>query len=93
VGVLGPLEVARDGAPVALAGHMEPHLLAILAARVETVVSAGALAEELWGGRLPATATKTLQTYVTRLRRALEPDRRAATSGNGQDRVQLPVPG
>jgi SARP family transcriptional regulator, regulator of embCAB operon len=77
VGVLGPLEVARDGAPVALAGNKERHLLAILAARASTVVSAGALAEELWGGRPPPTATKTLQTYVTRLRRALEPDRPA----------------
>jgi DNA-binding SARP family transcriptional activator/pSer/pThr/pTyr-binding forkhead associated (FHA) protein len=77
VGVLGPLEVARDGAPVALAGNKERHLLAILAARANTVVSAGALAEELWGGRPPTTATKTLQTYVTRLRRTLEPDRPA----------------
>ena len=77
MGVLGPLEVTRDGAPVALAGNKERHLLAILAARANTVVSAGALAEELWGGRPPPTATKTLQTYVTRLRRALEPDRPA----------------
>jgi DNA-binding SARP family transcriptional activator len=90
VGVLGPLEVARDGAPVALAGNKERHLLAILAARANTVVSAGALAEELWGGRPPATATKTLQTYVTRLRRALERDRPAGeapevlvTAGDG----------
>jgi DNA-binding SARP family transcriptional activator len=98
VGVLGPVEVARDGAPVALGGTKERHLLAILAARANTVVSTDALTEELWGGRPPATATKTLQTYVTRLRRALEPDRPAgaapeilATAGDGYV-LRLPAP-
>ncbi len=98
MGVLGPLEVVRDGAPVALAGNKERHLLAVLAARANTVVSAGALTEELWRGRPPATATKTLQTYVTRLRRALEPDRPAGeapeilvTAGDGYV-LRLPAP-
>jgi DNA-binding SARP family transcriptional activator len=89
-GVLGPLEVAEDGAPVALGGNKERQLLALLLACANTVVSTSALAEDLWGGHPPATATKSLQTHVVRLRRALEPRRPAgeppqvlATAGDG----------
>ena len=37
-------------------------------------VSAGALVEDVWNGRAPATAAKTLQKYVSELRKALGDD-------------------
>jgi hypothetical protein len=46
------------------------------------VVPADRIVDQVWGGEPPASATATLQAYVSRLRRLLEPDRppRAAPS-------------
>lgn len=46
------------------------------------VVPADRIVDQVWGGEPPASAVATLQAYVSRLRRLLEPDRppRAAPS-------------
>ena len=72
--VLGPLEVTVDGRAVALPAAKHRALLAVLLAHANQVVSAGGLIDALWDGHPPATAAKTLQTYVSQLRRELEPD-------------------
>jgi DNA-binding SARP family transcriptional activator/energy-coupling factor transporter ATP-binding protein EcfA2 len=74
-GVLGPLVLRRRSGPVDIGGLKEQTLLAVLLARVNQVVSADSLIEEIWGERAPRTAAKTLQGYVARLRQAIEPDR------------------
>jgi WD40 repeat protein/DNA-binding SARP family transcriptional activator len=79
--VLGPLEVEADNGPVALGGPKERLLLALLLARPNQVVSVEALVRGLWGERPPATAAKTLQSHVKRLRRALEPERARGAAG------------
>jgi YVTN family beta-propeller protein len=69
--VLGPLEVVEHGQPLALGGPKQRALLAILVLRRGDVVSADRLIDLLWGERPPATAAKTLQGYVSHLRKAL----------------------
>ena len=74
-GVLGPLTVLRQGAPVSVGGPKERVVLAHLLARANEMVAVDALLESLWGDRPPRSAERTLQSYVARLRGALEPDR------------------
>ena len=46
-------------------------MLAILLLHRGEVVSVDRVVDELWGERPPDTATKTVQVYVSRLRKAL----------------------
>ena len=73
LGVLGPFRVRVDGHDVALGGHRQGALLAILALRVNEVVSTDRLVDELWAESPPATALHTIQVFVSRLRSALGP--------------------
>jgi DNA-binding SARP family transcriptional activator len=81
--ILGPLEVDDDGRALELGGARQRALLAILLLRRGQVVSADRLIEDLYGGRPPATAAKSLQAHVSRLRRALAPGQRLQTRGGG----------
>jgi DNA-binding SARP family transcriptional activator len=72
--LLGPLEVVRDGVAVVLAGRRERSVLALLASNAGDPVSVDRLFAFLWADDAPRTAGKTLQTYVSRLRRALGGD-------------------
>ena len=78
--VLGPLEVSEGGRPVDLGGPTQRALLAILLLHASEVVSVERLIDDLWGDEPPATAVKTLQAHVSRLRRAL--------NGAGEGRLQ-----
>jgi YVTN family beta-propeller protein len=69
--ILGPLEVVEHGRPVALGGPRLRALLAILLLRRGEVLSTDRVIDLLWGESPPATATKTLQGYVSHLRKAL----------------------
>ncbi len=84
VGVLGPtLVVAEEGdAPVELRAAKHRALLAALALHQGRTVSSDVLVEAIWGPDAPASAATTLQSYVSVVRRALEPDlpARAASS-------------
>jgi DNA-binding SARP family transcriptional activator len=80
--VLGPLEVEADDGPLVLGGPKERLLLALLLTRPNQVVSVDALVRGLWGERPPATAAKTLQSHVKRLRRVLEPGRARGAVGD-----------
>ena len=75
-GLLGSLEVCDDGGELLSIGGSQPRtVLAALLAAEGRAVSAEALIEAIWGEDPPASAAGTLQTYVSRLRRALEPGR------------------
>jgi DNA-binding SARP family transcriptional activator len=80
-GVLGPLEVEADDGPVVLGGQKERLLLALLLTRPNQVVPVEVLIRGLWGEHPPATAAKTLQSHVMRLRHALEPSRPRGAAG------------
>lgn len=69
--ILGPLEVVEDGRTLDLGGPKQRALLAALLLRANEVVSQDVLIDDLWGATPPATSAKTLQAYVSRLRKAL----------------------
>jgi DNA-binding SARP family transcriptional activator len=73
--LLGPLEADVEGNPVQLAAAKPRALLALLLLNGNQVVSTERLIDELWGDEPPARATKTLQVYISQLRKALGPDR------------------
>ncbi len=54
-----------------LGGPKERRVLAVLAVHLDQPVSEARLADVLWADDPPPTATKTLQTYIARLRKAL----------------------
>ena len=72
--VLGSLEVEVDGALVELGGARQRAVLAVLLMHANEPVGTDRLVSESWGETAPATATKTAQVYVSRLRRALGND-------------------
>ncbi|MDP9093178.1 MAG: AAA family ATPase [Actinomycetota bacterium] len=77
VGVLGALTVERDGVVQDLGGRKQRAVLGLLLAARTQVVPVDRVIEELWRGEPPPTAMATLQSYVSRLRRVLEPEHRS----------------
>jgi DNA-binding SARP family transcriptional activator len=73
--LLGPLEIVVDGRPVRLDAGKPRALLALLLLNRNRAVATDVLVEELWGEAAPARATKTVQVYISQLRKALGPDR------------------
>jgi predicted ATPase/DNA-binding SARP family transcriptional activator len=72
--LLGPVELRLDGGDVPLGAPKLRSVLAMLALRANEPVSTDALTEGLWGERAPASAAKTVQVYVSRLRSLLDGD-------------------
>src|SRR5581483_10830956 len=72
LGVLGPLQVRRDGAPVPIPGDKPRAILTMLGLHGSSIVSAETLLELLWGDDPPRTAAKALQTHISSLRRTLD---------------------
>jgi DNA-binding SARP family transcriptional activator len=70
-GVLGPLEVRRDGELVELPPPRAQAVLAVLLLRANSVVSADRLCEELWPSGWPDSARSALHVHVAAVRRAL----------------------
>ncbi|MGV3758489.1 MAG: AfsR/SARP family transcriptional regulator, partial [Actinomycetota bacterium] len=58
-----------------IAGGQTRLVLALLLASIGRPVAADTLIDALWGEVPPASAAGTLQSYISRLRRSLEPDR------------------
>jgi predicted ATPase/DNA-binding SARP family transcriptional activator len=69
IGVLGPVELRRDGEIVPLAGVPQRILLARLALAGGRAVPVGDLISALWEGDPPENAVGNLHSYVSRLRR------------------------
>ncbi|WP_433993785.1 BTAD domain-containing putative transcriptional regulator [Mycolicibacterium porcinum] len=71
LGVLGPLQVRKDGAPVVIPGAKPRAILTMLGLHGGSVVPADVLTELLWGDDPPRTAAKALQTHISSLRHTL----------------------
>jgi DNA-binding SARP family transcriptional activator len=69
--VLGPLEVLREGELVAVTASKERALLALLIANHGRTLPVGQLAEDLWEGSPPESASAALRVHISRLRRTL----------------------
>lgn len=82
LGVLGPLQVRQDGAPVAVPGAKPRAILTMLGLHGGSVVPADVFMELLWGDAPPRTAAKALQTHISSLRHTLG-DGFVLTEGTG----------
>ncbi len=89
VQVLGPLIVEDGGLQVDLGGPKPRALLGLLVAADGRPVSAPRLVDEVWGEGSPPRVQASLQSYIARLRRALDPDRIAG----GADTVLVTTAG
>jgi DNA-binding SARP family transcriptional activator/DNA-binding CsgD family transcriptional regulator len=69
--ILGPLEVLDAGRHVAFGGRKQRALLVLLVLHANETLTTDRLIDELWGERPPATAAKTVQVHVSRLRKVL----------------------
>jgi DNA-binding SARP family transcriptional activator len=77
VRVFGALEVTVDGAPADLGGPRQRCVLARVAAEHGRAVPVDRLIEDVYAAEAPPRALTAIQSYVSRLRDALEPGRTA----------------
>ena len=90
VRLLGAIEaVDKNGTVIDLGPEKCRAVFAALALSVGEAVPVGRLIELVWGTDPPRTADKTLQSYVTRLRKGLGPD--VIVRAGAAYRLQLPV--
>ncbi|MFF4615207.1 AfsR/SARP family transcriptional regulator [Nonomuraea jabiensis] len=82
-GILGPLEVLRDGRPISLPAAKQRIVLATLLLRANQNVSPDELIERVWAEAVPRNARNALYTHVARLRRTLGED----PGGDGSHRL------
>jgi hypothetical protein len=73
--VLGVVEALEHGLPVSLGGPKQKSLLAMLLLDANHTVSTDRLVDGLWGDEPPQRAAATIHVYVSKLRKAIEPDR------------------
>ncbi|TKK91441.1 AfsR/SARP family transcriptional regulator [Herbidospora galbida] len=85
-GVLGPLEVVRDGVPIVVSAQKQRIALAALLLEANRHVSVDRLAEAMWEGRdVPGDARDSVQTHIRRLRRSLTDDAGRRLIHTGED--------
>ena len=91
--ILGSLEVEENGRTVDVGGARQRALLAILVLHRGAVVAAERLIDDLYAGRPPPSAAKTLQAHISRLRKAIGGGEELQTRGTGYilDRATLDV--
>lgn len=73
ISVLGPLEAARGVETVSLGPLKQRSLFAVLALQPNEVVSREEIIDVLWGDRPPASCLNLVHTYVSGLRKLVEP--------------------
>lgn len=81
-GLLGPLEISRDGERVEPTSPKQRALLIDLLIHRGKTVGRDRLIDDLWGEHPPATAAGVVQNYVSQLRRVLGADV-VLTAGQG----------
>ncbi|MET7681077.1 BTAD domain-containing putative transcriptional regulator [Streptomyces sp. NPDC005423] len=73
--LLGPLRAWRGTVELALGSPQQRAVLAILLLRRGQAVGVSELIDGVWGTRPPSGAVAMVRTYISRLRKLLEPDR------------------
>jgi DNA-binding SARP family transcriptional activator len=82
-GILGPVEVLRDGLPVQLGGRRQRATLTILLLNANRIVSIERLADALYGDAPPVTAVTQVARQVSALRKAFGPEHGIETRSPG----------
>ncbi len=88
--LLGPLVVTVAGTAVRLGGPRQVAVLARLLLAPGQVVSMEQLAESVWDGDLPARPEVAIRSYISNLRRSIEPSRHP---GDRQSCIESIPPG
>ena len=73
--LLGSLEACDDGRLLELGAAKQRAVLAVLLLNANRVVSRERLIEDVWGDAAPETAAKSIQIYISRLRKILSRER------------------
>ena len=79
--MLGPMDVVLDGTPTPVGPQKQQAVLALLVAQAGRIVSTEALMEGVWGDPVPDGARRSLQTYISNLRRIVGDLIRSSGSG------------
>jgi class 3 adenylate cyclase/DNA-binding winged helix-turn-helix (wHTH) protein len=87
--ILGALEVLDEDRAVMLGGSKQRALLALLLIHANETLTTDRLIDELWGAHPPATAAKTVQMHVSRLRKALASDSGLVVTREGGYELRL----
>ncbi|MBB2991397.1 DNA-binding SARP family transcriptional activator [Mycolicibacterium iranicum] len=77
--LLGPLQVVHGETPVDVGPRKQRTVLAALLLAQGRVVSTDRLVDAVWGDDVPASATASLQVYISNLRRALRGESQMAS--------------
>jgi DNA-binding SARP family transcriptional activator/tetratricopeptide (TPR) repeat protein len=72
-GILGPLEVVGEHGPVDIGGRKRRALLTYLLLHRQHPVALDQIVDDLWDSAGPSGAGATVQTYISQLRRILDP--------------------
>ncbi|GAB3450538.1 BTAD domain-containing putative transcriptional regulator [Actinophytocola sediminis] len=88
VQLLGPVRAWRGDAELNLGSARRRAVFAILALQANEAVSRAELVDGLWGEQPPAKAVGILHTYISDLRRALDPARDKRTDATVLTRIQ-----
>ncbi|HEY2697056.1 MAG TPA: BTAD domain-containing putative transcriptional regulator [Pseudonocardiaceae bacterium] len=80
--LFGSVEADRAGTPIDLGHARQRCVLAVLLVDANTAVSVEELIDRVWAGQAPVRARESLQSYLTRLRRAL-PELSISRNGAG----------
>lgn len=83
--LLGPVTGWHGDTVLDLGPPRQRAVLAVLALEPDKPVNRSTIIDAVWGTRPPASAVNLIQTYVSRLRRALQPGRSARTSAGSGD--------
>ena len=73
IGLLGEFTASHNGIPIDLGGPRQRAVLAMLVLQRGHIISADQIVDDLWEDERPANAFASLQSYVSHLRRRLEP--------------------
>lgn len=73
--LLGPVTGSRDGVALDLGSPRQRAVMAVLASRPGRVVTLSRLIGGVWGDQPPRSAEQNVYTYISGLRRTLEPGR------------------
>jgi DNA-binding SARP family transcriptional activator/tetratricopeptide (TPR) repeat protein/DNA-binding XRE family transcriptional regulator len=81
VGILGPLEIRRGGRVVDIASPTLRAMLAMLAMRPGRIIGVSEFVDALWPEDPPQSSRELVHTYISSLRRSLEPGVSARAPG------------
>ncbi|MDH4276658.1 MAG: AAA family ATPase [Acidimicrobiia bacterium] len=74
--LLGPVSAWIDGAAVSLGGPRQAAVLARLLLTPRHVVSLDQFVDSIWDNRIPSRPDVAIRSYISNLRRLIEPDRK-----------------